>query len=99
MSKRSFSPSSDRSSPAPQSTASIGLGLQQTGIGITPTASPQLGVASPNPAGAHVASSIVESSVTHDSPIRNEGGEEEEEEDDDLDDFAAELDMSLCRST
>ena len=60
--------------------ASIGLGLQQTGVGITPTASPHLDVASPRST----------SQATEDAP------REDEEDDDDLDGFAAELDMSLA---
>ncbi|CCF53266.1 hypothetical protein NDA11_000960 [Ustilago hordei] len=60
--------------------ASIGLGLQQTDVGITPTASPHLDVASPRST----------SQATEDAP------REDEEDDDDLDGFAAELDMSLA---
>ncbi|SJX61926.1 uncharacterized protein SRS1_12910 [Sporisorium reilianum f. sp. reilianum] len=83
--KRSESPLTPRTSAAQISTsASIGLGLQQTGVGITPTASPHLDVASP-----------IESSK---SPLALEHGndDDDDEEDDDLQDFAAELDMSLA---
>lgn len=90
--KRSISPSADRSTPvhddrrtAPQSSASIGLGLQQTGVGITPTASPHLDVASP-----------VEASQPSDAFEETAREDGDEDEDDDLDDFAAELDMSLA---
>lgn len=74
----STSPSSPRFAPAAtDSSASIGLGLHSTGVGITPTSSPHLDLASPK-------------SMSKAIP------DEEEEEDDGLDDFAAELDMSLA---
>lgn len=77
---RSTSPVTHRST-----SASIGLGLQQTGVGITPTASPHLDIASP-----------VESSFKSPLAVEQDDDQEEEEEDDDLQDFAAELDMSLA---
>lgn len=82
--RRSPSSFSNRSTPmdidnhgAP---ASIGLGLQQTGVGITPTSSPQLG----------------DASLRQPSKAVLSKPDDEEEEDDDLQDFAAELDMSLA---
>lgn len=104
--QRSPSPSTDRSTPVEDSraplsqfTASIGLGLQQTGVGITPTASPHLEIASPTPASLKSPRDLV-------SPVEpfkpsdkfeetvHDGGDDDE--DDDLDDFAAELDLSLA---
>ncbi|GAC96121.1 hypothetical protein PHSY_003701 [Pseudozyma hubeiensis SY62] len=84
------SPLTDRSSPGDAdhipAAASIGLGLHQTGIGITPTASPRLDVASPDESAASLAN--------NDGDLNQEG--EGAEDDDDLQDFAAELDLSLA---
>ncbi|SPO22028.1 uncharacterized protein UTRI_02023_B [Ustilago trichophora] len=106
--KRTTSPSTDRSAPADdtrappsQPTASIGLGLQQTGVGITPTASPHLDVASPTPASVKSPRDLVSPTEPSKSSGKledavHDGGDEDE--DDDLDDFAAELDMSLAEA-
>ncbi|SPO23345.1 uncharacterized protein UTRI_02023 [Ustilago trichophora] len=104
--QRSPSPSTDRSTPAEdtraplsQFTASIGLGLQQTGVGITPTASPHLDIASPTPASLKSPRDLVspvepfKASDKFEETVHDDG---DEDEDDDLDDFAAELDMSLA---
>lgn len=82
--------------PAPNPTASIGLGLQQTGVGITPTASPHLETASPRPAFSPKEDSIADSSKMSDG--FKEVARNEDDEDDDLQDFAAELDLSLAEA-
>ncbi|KAJ9478073.1 EAF domain-containing protein [Pseudozyma hubeiensis] len=89
------SPYTDRSSPGDAdrvtAAASIGLGLHQTGVGITPTASPRLEVANP---AESVSTPAAASSAKDDGDGNPEG--EEDENDDDLQDFAAELDLSLA---
>lgn len=82
--------------PAPNPTASIGLGLQQTGVGITPNASPHLETASPRPAFSPKEDSIADSSKMSDG--FKEAARNEDDEDDDLQDFAAELDLSLAEA-
>lgn len=96
--KRSCSPMTDRSTPvdAGTSVASIGLGLQQTGVGITPRASPHLDIT--NPQAAFPPADRNRSG----SPRPSEGVDDvahDDEDDDDLQDFAAELDMSLAEMT
>lgn len=98
-SKRSTSSSSTgRSTPVDTgnaSSASIGLGLHQTGVGITPNASPLLDRASPaESASALLASAIPSHQADDGEPAAEEA--EDEDDDDDLQDFAAELDMSLA---
>lgn len=94
---RSVSPTADDvasmdevESTAPQTTASIGLGLQQTGVGITPTASPHLDVSSPAPG------DTLSTDRKREENVNEEDVREDDDEDDDLQDFAAELDMSLA---
>lgn len=93
--RQTYSPFMDHSSPGDAdhspAAASIGLGLHQTGVGITPTASPRLEVASP---AESVATPAAASLAKNDGDGSQEG--EEDEDGDDLQDFAAELDLSLA---
>ncbi|KIS70668.1 uncharacterized protein UMAG_12168 [Mycosarcoma maydis] len=102
--KRSISPSTGRSSPTDaghaSNSASIGLGLHLTGVGITPTASPSLDVDSPvdpskSPLAFEIAAAPAPASKASSKDDEAEEGEEEDD-DDDLQDFAAELDLSLA---
>ena len=99
--KRSISPLTDRSDAGNGGTkstsASIGLGLHQTGVGITPTASPQFGIASPIESSRSPLALEQNAAPDVDSDdVDSDDAEDGEEEDDDLQDFAAELDMSLA---
>ncbi|TKY87235.1 hypothetical protein EX895_003912 [Sporisorium graminicola] len=96
--KRSTSPNLNRVAGAGQvpSSAFIGLGLQQTGVGITPKASPRLDIASPIESSKSPLALERSGDGNEEEEEEEEEEKDEDEEDDDLQDFAAELDMSLA---
>ncbi|SNX83037.1 uncharacterized protein MEPE_01743 [Melanopsichium pennsylvanicum] len=101
----SLSPLAEHTIPAVATvkTASIGLGLHQTGVGITPTTSPALGIApspisnAPSPTSSGRTSDLAFASTQPQSAVAGED-EGEDEDEDDLEDFAAELELGLDMS-